>query len=665
MKQKIIALAAVLLLVFSCAACGATSGSSSAEKLSASISTENMFTDRDYEVGYSDYVTVTLADGATATDGDGVTVDGDIATITAEGTYLFTGTLSNGQIIVDAGDSDKIQIVLDNASVTCAGSAALYVKNADKVFVTMAEDSENTLASSGEFSAAGNSDESSVDGAVFSKSDLTLNGNGTLSVSCEAGHGVVSKDDLKITSGTYVITSAKQGLSGKDSVRIADGTFAITSGTDGIHAENADDADKGFLFLAGGSFTIVSGTDGMDASGALTVLDGDYTITSGGGSANAAVKTDNQMGGGFGGGIKGGSFPTDGTAPTDWTPPTDGGTPPAAPDGTAAPSDAVVPADAASDSSADTSDASADTASTTSTKGLKSGSGIVISGGTFTVDSADDSIHTNGDLTVSGGIFALTSGDDGMHADATLTISGGTITIVQSYEGIEGAAIVIDGGTIDLTASDDGLNAAGGADSSSVDGRTGQNAFDADTSASITISDGKLTVNASGDGIDSNGSLTVSGGTIYVSGPTNGGNGALDYGSDATITGGVLIACGAVGMEQNFGDSSTQGSILVDFDSVIAAGTAVTLTDSSGTVLATFTPGKEYQSVVVSAPGVENGGTYTLSAGTQSETVEMTSVIYGSGSTMGGGFGGGKMGGNRPSRDTTTSATTGAAESAA
>ncbi len=597
MKKKWTAFFLAALLGLGCTACQSTESTMPSESISAEST--GVFTDSDFEVGYSDYITVTLADGASAADGSGVTIDGNTVIITEEGTYLLTGALSNGQILVDAGDSDKIQLVLDNVSVACSGSAAIYVRKAGKVFLTMTEGSENSLTSSGEFVQT---DDNNVDAAVFSKADLTMNGEGSLTVGCENGHGVVSKDTLKIVSGTYEITSASQGLSGKEGVEIADGVFVITSGKDGIHAENDEDASLGSIYIEGGTFTITSGGDGMDASGALTILDGDFTVTTGGGSANASTKSGGQENGDWG---QWGGGNASGTA--------------------------------------DTSDS---TETETSAKGLKADTSITISGGDFAIDSSDDAVHTNGNLSIGGGTFAISSGDDGMHADSALAVSDGTIDIAKSYEGLEGTAIDIFGGTISLVASDDGLNAAGGADGSSISGRAGQNTFDSDSSASITISGGSLTIDAGGDGIDSNGDLTVSGGTVYVSGPTNSGNGALDYAGTGTITGGVLIAAGSTGMAQNFGSGSTQGSLLYNFTSEQSAGTAVTLADGDGNVLASFTPEKQFQSVVVSAPGIVSGGTYTLTVGSESVTIEMTDTIYSNASSgMGGGASGGPGGG--------------------
>ena len=306
---------------------------------------DDMFTERDLDVGYdeSSAVKINLADdSSTVTVGDdteadaseadetkaddsetnetetassGVSISGNIITITKEGTYVFSGALSEGQIIVDA-DSAKVQLVLDNADVTSASSAAIYVKNADKTFITLAEGSENILMNTAEYEAI---DDNNIDAVIFSKDDLTLNGKGTLTINSEYGHGIVSKDDLKLVGGTYNITAENHALSGKDSVRIADGTYNLTSGKDGIHSENADDDEKGFVYIASGDFTIESTGDGIDASYVVQIDDGDFGITAGDGAENA-TKTNNDMPGGgtrdnMGGGAPGG-VAQDGEAPS-------------------------------------------------------------------------------------------------------------------------------------------------------------------------------------------------------------------------------------------------------------------------------------------------------------------------------------------------------------
>lgn len=441
--------------------------------------TSNMFSDRDKEVGYdeSESVTISLADNNSSCESDAVSITENTITIKDEGTYILSGSLSDGMVIVEAEDTDKVQIVLNGASISNDQSAALYVRSADKVFVTTVSGTENTLEHSGSSYTA--IDENNIDAAIFSKSDLTLNGEGTLTVTAQEGHGIVSKDDLVLTSGTYVITSASHGLSGKDSVRIANGTYTIVSGKDGIHAQNKDDSSSGFVYLAGGTYTI-------------------------------------------------------------------------------------------------------------------------------------------------------SAGDDGIHAASNVTISDGKIDITQSYEGIEGLSIDIAGGEISVLASDDGINAAGGNDSSSSEGfQGGDDQFASTEGAYIQISGGVLHVNASGDGIDSNGDITVSGGETYVSGPTNDGNGSLDYNGSAQITGGIFAASGSSGMSQNFDSSSTQGVIMVNVDEQ-EGNTEISLLDSSSTELLSWTAEKQYSSIIISTPEVQQGETYTITAGTAEQSVTMDSLVYGS-----------------------------------
>lgn len=226
--------------------------------------------------------------------------------------------------------------------------------------------------------------------------------------------------------------------------------------------------------------------------------------------------------------------------------------------------------------------------------------------GTYTLDTEDDALHSNGTITVSGGAYTLFSGDDGIHADASVLISGGSLDIVQSYEGIEGMGIDITGGEISILASDDGINAAGGNDSSGFEGPgSGGDQFAATEGVYICISGGTLHINASGDGIDSNGDLTVSGGETYLAGPVNDGNGSLDYNGTAVITEGIFAASGSSGMAQNFADSSAQGVMMVNLDNTQEAGTRISLTDSAGTEILSWTAEKEYSSVIISCPEIK------------------------------------------------------------
>ena len=224
-------------------------------------------------------------------------------------------------------------------------------------------------------------------------------------------------------------------------------------------------------------------------------------------------------------------------------------------------------------------------------KGIKAAASILISGGTITIDSADDAIHSDASITINGGAFALASGDDAIHAEETLTVTAGTINISESYEGLEALNIEIQGGDITLTASDDGLNAAGGVDSSGTTGGRdgmfgGRGGMSSSSNGSIVISGGNLYIKASGDGIDANGTLLISGGYTVVVGPTQGDTATLDYDVSATITGGTFIGTGASGMAQTFSNSE-QGVIAVGVGNQ-SSGTAITLKDQNGNLLLSY-----------------------------------------------------------------------------
>lgn len=585
-----------------------------AQSETGTFSSADMFTERDlagtYEESGAVYVTLS-GDGITG-ETDGVAIKGQTVTITAEGTYIFSGTLSEGQIVVDA-DNAKVQIVFDNVDITCASSAAVYVKSAEKVFVTLAEGSQNTLRDTDEYVAI---DDNNIDAVIFAKSDLTLNGTGSLTIVSAEGHGIVSKDDLKITGGTYDITAAGHALSGKDSVRIADGTFILTAEKDGIHAENADDEEKGYIYIADGDFTITSDGDGMDASNIVQIEDGTFDITAGSGAANSLKTHESDMPGGPGGGM-----PQNGARPGGESMPQMGEKPDEEsmsqmgekPDGE------NMPQDTTTDESG------------TSTKGIKAGGGMYLNGGTYQIDSADDSIHSNANITIADGTYTLATGDDGVHADDALIVNGGTITVTESYEGLESPTVTINDGMIDITARDDGVNAAGGTDQSGFgtfgDHFKGMDSADDETEETtdkemwMELNGGYIHILAGGDGVDSNGDLTINGGEIYIDGPSDNGNSAIDYGdrSSAYVNGGMLVAIGSSGMAEGMSDSSKQKVLMVKLGEQMEAGDVV-LTDSEGNVIVSYTALKSYDCVIISTAEVESGATYTLiTSGTTTE----------------------------------------------
>ena len=593
-----------------------TSSVSQAAKsdIDASIAAE------DIDVGYDEEssVGITFADGSAAIDGEGATAEGETVTISQAGTYILSGTATNGRIIVSADKTAEIKLIFNGLDITCSDNAPLLVSKAKKVYIVLEDGTENVLTDGANYSLG--KDDSNTDGAIFSKADLTINGSGTLTVNANYKHGIVSKDDLVITDGNINVTSASTAMEGKDSVKISGGTFNISAGTNGIKATNTEASDKGFISVTGGSFTVVANNDAFEAETVLSIQGGSFDITTGGGSANASIKSDgtpnrncqNNMGNG-GGGPNGMGRPDDNGNGMGDDPP------------------AMPTAD-----STDTTDSTS-----TSAKALKAGNEVNISGGEFKIDSADDSVHSNGNIVVTGGNISAASGDNGMHANGNLTISDGTVDITKSYEGIEGSIVTIDGGTISVVASDDGINCAGGSDTGSTD-RMGADQFSAQEGVELNINGGTVTIDAEGDGLDSNGNFTMTGGTVCVCGPTNGGNGALDYNGTATVTGGTLIACGAVGMEEGFSDNSTQYSVLHDLDSTVSANEKLTITDSDGKEILSFTPTKTWQSVVFTSADLKKGETYTITAGSQSETVTINGIVTSNskGKNFGGGHGG-------------------------
>ena len=471
----------------------------------SAIDTDQQFTDNDLDTGYDEEnaTKISFDTAGVAVSGSGAKAEDGTVTITEEGTYLVSGTVEDGQLIINAVDSAKVHLVLSGLTMTNNDGPCILVTGADKVFVTLADGTENTLSDAGTEYVQTDSDVN-ADGVIYSKSDLTFNGSGTLTINAGYKHGIVCNDDLVFTGGTYNVTAVGKGIKANDSIRIKNGTFTINAQDDSIHTSNEDDSGKGYIYICGGTFN-------------------------------------------------------------------------------------------------------------------------------------------------------LSAGDDGVHAATALLITGGTLTVSKSYEGLEGDSIDITNGEICVNSSDDGLNASS-ADHSSDSETQAENqdspqmqdpSSEADANAYIRISGGVLYVNAEGDGLDSNGMLYIEGGTITVDGPTQANNGALDYGTGAEITGGTVMAAGSSGMATTFGDSSTQYSVLYNFDSTLEAGTEITLTDADGTEVMSYTPSKAFSSIVFSSDELATGD-YTVTAGDTTEKITLSGVstTAGTASGMGQQMGGpGKMGG--------------------
>lgn len=284
-------LALMLALALTLTACG--SGQSTGDSLTTTSSqTEynaesksEMFTERDLSGDYdeSEAVTITLSGSSAETSASsGVAIDGNKVTISAEGVYIVSGSLSDGQIVVDADDAAKVQIVLNGAEITSSSSAALYVKSADKVFVTTAKGTENTLANGGNFEADG---DTNIDAAVFAKDDISFNGSGSLTVESPAGHGIAGKDDVKIAGGTITINAANHGVQANDSVRVAEADVTINADSkDGVHVSDDTDAEEGtesdsFFYMADGSLTVSAGDDGIHADAQALIEGGAVDVS--------------------------------------------------------------------------------------------------------------------------------------------------------------------------------------------------------------------------------------------------------------------------------------------------------------------------------------------------------------------------------------------------
>lgn len=529
---------------------------------------------------------IILADDKTIVHGEGVDFENNILTVCQGGVYRLTGTLTDGKIYVNSADeTKKVKLLLSGVSVSCSTDAPLYIENSpDETVLILAEGTNNSFSDTAR--ALPSDTEDFATAAVYSKDDLQIEGSGTLKVNGNFGKGIFSKNDIDIHGGTIVINAVDDGIRGKDSVEIKDGTINITCSGDGIRTSEETEEDKGIIDISGGTISVVSQLDSIQATRDITISAGTLSLKSGGGSTgNSAGSYENF--GPFGGGRH--------------------------------PDSSVY-----SGSEADTS----------STKGIKAENAITVSGGVIYVDSLDDSIHSPV-VTVNGGDMRLKSDDDGIHADELVTVTSGQIAVTRCYEGIEGTVINIGGGTIIVNSSDDGFNAAS---SDSTDGQT-ENApvaftplyfggkpggmMDYNSSCSINITDGTVIIASQGDGVDSNGNVTMSGGKMIVYGPTNGGNGALDYGGSFTVSGGTLLAVGASGMAQSV---TGNGVGVFDFRVDGEQDTAYAVVDADKNCLIAFTSVKGFGSVVFASDRISQSESYSFCRG--GSVTDFTDKVY-------------------------------------
>ena len=480
-------------------------------KSGAKLAEDTHYSAKDLTWDSSSEVTIDLSN-PTAT--DGVTVSDGVITITKAGNYKLTGTYE-GQIKVEAADSDMVRLILNNATITNSTGAAINVVEADEVVIYTASGTTNTVSDGSSYSDTASG---SPDAAIYSKSDLTLAGEGTLKVEGKYEEGIHTSDGLVIASGTLEVNAANTGIKGKDYVDILDGTVTVTASQDGIKATNDTDGNRGWVRLSGGTVNI-------------------------------------------------------------------------------------------------------------------------------------------------------SAGDDGFKAERVLEISGGTLNITQANEGIEAQYINILDGTVNVTSSDDGINASYSTTSTSTEsaststtqtaqrnqaaqGNTGQGnaaqggqppagggaggTFEV-VDATINISGGTVTVNAKGDGIDSNGTATLSGGTVIVYGPFTGGNTSLDTNGDLLLNGATVTAANSGDMFEAPSTNSTSGYLKISNVSNLSAGTTVQVTDSSGNVVANYkVTNSSTALIVVSSSKITKGESYTVY--TTTDSVDVSSTTLASNATLLGSF---------------------------
>ena len=521
------------------AVASAVNGTAAADDLGAyDLEYSKRDLDASYDATQATYIA--LADGASSAEtythgsADGVSVSGNDVTITQAGTYVLSGSLTDGCVFVNIDKEEKCQLVLNGVSISNGDGPCIYVMAADKTFITLADGTENTLVDGADYVL---DEDEEPTATIFSKDDLTLNGTGALNITGNYRHAVRSKDDLIITGGTYVISAVEDALNGKDCLKICGGAFDITCGEDALKSSNDSEEGRGFVAIDGGDFTI-------------------------------------------------------------------------------------------------------------------------------------------------------SAGDDTVHAETLMRITDGTVNVLTCYEGYEGAAVRIDGGTTSIVASDDGINAASGSSSEgdvpmgsgAAEGDGGRGGAggpgaggagagdagaggpsapgdagsDADAGApgdaggavasstcKVVVTGGTTYVSAGGDGIDSNGSVEVSGGVLIVEGPTSNADSFFDYDSSATITGGTVLMVGSTGMAQSF-SGGTQAFAMASASG--SAGQTVVLLDAQGNEVASFTATKNFQMVLASAPGAAEGDTLTVKIGSTETALTASITATTSGFGAGGGMSGGRGG---------------------
>lgn len=581
--------------------------------------------DMDASFDESSATKITLSGDSASVSGSGAAAEGSTVTISTAGTYIVSGNLTDGSITVTTSENDKVQIVLNSVKIACSSGPAIDIQSADKCFITLAEGTQNSLSDGSAFTSE------DANACIYATCDLTINGSGSLDVSGNYRHGVFSKDDLVVYGGTIRVSAVEDGLNGKDSVKIGAGDISIDSGADGVKSSKSTNPEKGFVYVSGGSLSIDAEDDGIQAKTYLCIAGGSIEIDAADDTLHSDLK----------GALNGGS----------------------------------------------TTVRSGDDAFHCETK-------LEVNDGSFVAEACNEGYEAE-QVVVNGGDTNICALDDAMNASAAdlsdVSESSDADTSTSAPSGEPGANAAQPDGSIgvpDASSANADSNGqqntapqgAGQQDSAtspelpSDDGAQGGQAGEAssdlgqapdaqgrmerggqapggqggapgasDSNCLIQINGGTVALDSQGDGVDSNGNVEITGGTLLVNGPSSDGDGAFDYDGEATISGGTVLMAGAVGMAQSF-TSGMQAFALVQASG--SAGSVIEATDADGNVVATLTATRAFGCVLVSGAGVSDGDTITVSV--DGAATMATASTTGTSGIATGGMGGGPAKGNRP-----------------
>ncbi len=567
---------------------GSSSVASDPSGVAASTSLDRQdshYDEGDLNWNEADEVAVTLT-GTSATDGDGVSVDGNTVVVNVPGTYRITGTL-DGQILVDSAADGLVRLVLDGVTIVNDGGAAIAVVEADEVVVVLADGSNNALTDGSDYIFP-DADTDEPNATLYSAANMTIGGSGSLAVTGLYNDAITSKDGLVIVSGSITVDAVDDGIRGKDYVIVHDASITIDAGGDGIKADNDEDAERGYVLVLGGDTVATAGGDGIDAATSVELAGGSLEITTGGGasgnlSADLSAK-----------GVKG--------------------------DVAVVINGADVTVDSADD-------------------GIHSNGTIEVVSGTISVATGDDGIHADDELTILDGVITITESYEGLES-AVIRIEDGTIDITSADDGINAAG----GATTEAVATDAGVpgggvpgggvpgggGPGGGGPGGGGPGGGGEVAGD----YYVYINGGSIviTVNSSttadGDGIDSNGHIVMTGGVVVVNGPTDTRNSAVDYNGTFEVSGGLFIGTNIDGRNsEGVGAGSTQASIYITSGSVVEAGTVIHIQTTDGEGLVTFEAANTFDVISFTSPDLVDGETYEIYLG-GSVSGDSTNELY-------------------------------------